>query len=226
MLLPLSAEPQRTAHQTALTALRDAVLSGELPGGTRLVQSDIAAQLGLSITPVREALRQLATEGLLRFDSYRGAVVHLPDAAELAETYEMAAALTPLLTAKAARLATAEDVRAATEQHDLMLASSHDLPRWIEANRAFHAAVDGAARSPRLHGVLVALGHVAAPLVAQAVRTDPALLEASNQQHAGILAALAAHDAQALEQQCLQHLSLHPARRAPVGDSPEPASRS
>lgn len=199
---------QLTAHQSALTALRRAILSGELEGGRRLVQTDIADQLGLSITPVREALRQLATEGLLRFDSYRGAVVHVPDAAELIEVYEMATALIPLLAAKAASRVTDSDVAAAAAFHDVMLASSGDLPRWVDANREFHAAVHAAARSPRLEGVVASLGYVAAPLIAQRLRSEPGLIDVSNKEHAAILAAFRAGDAELLERHCVDHLDL------------------
>ena len=199
---------QLTAHQSAMTALRRAILSGELEGGRRLVQTDIADQLGLSITPVREALRQLATEGLLRFDSYRGAVVHVPSTAELTEIHEMAAALIPLLATKAAEHVSDSDVASASAFHDVMLASRGDLPRWVDANREFHAAVYAAARSPRIEGVVASLGFVAAPLVAQQLRRDPGLVDVSNQEHAAILAAFVAGDAELLGRRCVDHLDL------------------
>src|SRR3954463_7117301 len=68
----------RTAHRTVTDRLREAILSGELPGGTRLVRPERAGSLGVGVTPVREALRDLVGEGLIEFDPYRGATVHEP----------------------------------------------------------------------------------------------------------------------------------------------------
>jgi DNA-binding GntR family transcriptional regulator len=69
------ASPRRTAHEYVRNSLREGILRGSLVGGTRLVQSEIASELEVSTTPVREALRDLATEGLVQLDAHRGAVV-------------------------------------------------------------------------------------------------------------------------------------------------------
>jgi DNA-binding GntR family transcriptional regulator len=79
----------QTAHEFARATLRHAILTGQIPGGSRLVQTDLAAQLSLNTTPVREALRDLATEGLIRFDPHRGAVVHRLTQREVDEVYRI-----------------------------------------------------------------------------------------------------------------------------------------
>jgi DNA-binding GntR family transcriptional regulator len=65
----------RTKEEYVADFLRAAILSGEIARGTRLKQADLAAQLGLSITPVREALKLLAAEGFVHGATHRGALV-------------------------------------------------------------------------------------------------------------------------------------------------------
>ena len=60
---------RRTAHEFVKDSLRRAILRGELSGGARLIQSELASTLNVSTTPVREALRDLATEGLITLDA-------------------------------------------------------------------------------------------------------------------------------------------------------------
>jgi DNA-binding GntR family transcriptional regulator len=67
-LTPVPTGDTRTLHEVVLAELRGAIVSGAFAGGTRLVQTDLALQMGVSATPVREAIRDLVAEGLLEFD--------------------------------------------------------------------------------------------------------------------------------------------------------------
>jgi len=88
--------PRQTTVEYVKDTLRKAILGGELVGGTRLVQADLAAALETSTTPVREALRDLTSEGLIRSDPHRGSVVYEPNAYELDEIYQICRVLEPL----------------------------------------------------------------------------------------------------------------------------------
>jgi DNA-binding GntR family transcriptional regulator len=77
---PPTTSPDRVAQQ-----LRERILGGQYPGGTTLRQEELAEELGVSRMPVREALRQLAAEGLLILHPHRGAVVAELSIAELEE---------------------------------------------------------------------------------------------------------------------------------------------
>ncbi|MFK4274131.1 GntR family transcriptional regulator, partial [Streptomyces milbemycinicus] len=125
---------QRTAHETVVEALRHAILSGELPGGTRLVQSELAGRLGLSITPVREAIRQLATEGLIQLDSYRGAVVLTPAEEEMREVYDLLLTLTPMAARRAAERITEVELEQARSLAREM-ARTEDVAGWVLLHR-------------------------------------------------------------------------------------------
>src|SRR4051794_30816506 len=93
--------PRTVAGQVA-EHLKAEILAGTRAPGTRLPQVEIAKALGVSTTPVREALATLQREGLVRLHPQRGAVVFLPSVDDLEEHYEIRAALEELAAAKAA----------------------------------------------------------------------------------------------------------------------------
>src|SRR5688500_796944 len=73
----------RNLSDEVVDSLREAIRSGLLPPGVRLVERDIAARLGVSRIPVREAIQRLAEEGLVRKVAHRGTFVYSPSAAEI-----------------------------------------------------------------------------------------------------------------------------------------------
>ena len=91
----------QSAHRQAYEHLRQRIRSGQLRSGERVVAEDIAAELALSRMPVREAIRQLATEGLLTLRRNRGAVVTALAPDDIMELFEMRAALEGLAVRKA-----------------------------------------------------------------------------------------------------------------------------
>jgi DNA-binding GntR family transcriptional regulator len=146
----------RTAHSTVKGLIRDAILSGKLTAGTRLVQTELAESLAVSITPIREALRELASEGLVDFDAYRGAVVHEPTADELDNIYEIRSQLLPLSVRKGVLRITEGELAEARELAEQMGEASQ--ADWVDMNRRFHQVLDGASRNPHLTAILGRLG--------------------------------------------------------------------
>jgi len=149
----------RTVHANAVARIRQAILDGELPAGTHLVQTELAAALQVSVTPVREALRELATEGLVDFDAFRGAVVHTPTLAEMDEIYSIRCALTPLSVARSISAVGDEELDLARAL-SLQMCDSGDPVEWVELNRRFHHVLDAASHSPHLSGVLGRLADI------------------------------------------------------------------
>ena len=84
-----TAERNLTAQELVLSSLREAILSGALPPGSRLRQERLAEQFGTSRIPVREALRALEHEGIVSSVPYRGFTVTELDADDIEEVYEM-----------------------------------------------------------------------------------------------------------------------------------------
>src|SRR6185503_4537251 len=88
--------------ESVAAELRDGISAGRLKPGDRLVEADLASQMGISRAPVREALRQLEFEGLVEGRARRGYVVRAISASELIELYELRVLLEPVLARSAA----------------------------------------------------------------------------------------------------------------------------
>ena len=103
-----------TSAERALQELRDLILGAELAPGSRLGEVELAERLGVSRTPVREALTRLAAEGLVEIVANRGARVATWTVAELEGVFDLRASLEPQLTAFAVPNAAAGDVAGST----------------------------------------------------------------------------------------------------------------
>ncbi len=135
-----SLPPPGTTAQHALDRLRHAIVSGELVPGQRVNQEDVAEKLGVSIAPVREALRVLEQEGQVTYRPRRGYLVTELRAEDLIEIY----ALRQVLEERAARQALpalhADDLQriAAAAEDCAVAARRGDVAAELEANRRFH----------------------------------------------------------------------------------------
>jgi DNA-binding GntR family transcriptional regulator len=129
--------------------LREAILRGLLKGGDQLRQDEVATQLGVSRIPVREGLRQLEAEGLVKFLPRRGVLVSSLSADEVQEIYDMRIPLECTALRLALPHVTDADVRRA---EDLLGAIDQetDIERWGQLNDEFHAGLYGPANRPRL----------------------------------------------------------------------------
>lgn len=176
-------EPRHvTAQQLAYNSLRRRILRGTLPANTRLLQTEIAAQLSLSTTPVREALRRLASEGLVRIDAHRGAVVRGLNVDELTEIYELRMVLEPLAVRKAAMRISSDELgkaEALCRQMDHL----EEPTAWAEANRDFHAILTEASRSPYLIDILEGLRDKSMPYVRLSAKLRGTFAKTANVEH-------------------------------------------
>lgn len=184
----------RTAQERVVEALRHAILGGVLEPGTPLVLSELSERLGVSRTPIREAMRELAAEGLVDFDSYRSASVHVATLEEAREIYELRLTLDPVAVRKAVEQITEEELDAAQSIHRRML-RTRDSGDWVELNREFHRLLLGASRSPRLSAIIDGLRNSAAMQVALSIKAESSQIEHANEDHERILQAFRARDA-------------------------------
>jgi len=139
----------RTMAEAALERLREAIIMGELTPGTPLRLEDLARQLGMSISPIREAVRQLEALGLAEHVPHHGAKVMRLDVEELRELFSIRLALEGMAVRRAADLfeeADAANARAHLSAYD---EARHrgDIRAAVRAHGAFHFALYEAARS-------------------------------------------------------------------------------
>jgi DNA-binding GntR family transcriptional regulator len=176
----------RTAHEFVRETLRAAVLDGTLAGGARLVQSELAERLGVSTTPVREALRDLATERLVVFDPHRGALVRTLDIGEVRELYELRMTLEPLMVRRVIAAITPDQL-ARAEDLQRRMEKPCEIATWVELNRDFHAVFSEIDDSSRLATILAGLRDSAAVYVALSLGSRPQQVEEANAEHAALL---------------------------------------
>lgn len=216
-------QQRRTAHEIVRDTLRHAILDGSLPGGSRLVQADIAAQLNVSTTPVREALRDLTSDGLVQFDPHRGAVVYQIDMGELKEIYEIRKALESLAIRLAAARITKEQLVEVTALQRKMV-KEKDPAVWVTENWKFHSLLEEAAGSSRLAALVKNIQGTAALYVAHSVKLNPKRIQEGNAEHRVIVDALRDGDADKAAESLRRHLDR--TLEAILGDNPRVDKRA
>lgn len=142
----------KTMASAAAEEIRNRILSGDYPPGAPLRQDGLAADLGMSRIPIREALVQLESEGLLKILPHRGAVVAQLTADEIEELFNMRLLLEPFLFKRSAPLLTREDFEALHRiQHRYEQSIDKlDIDTWNELNTEFHLFLYRHAASPRI----------------------------------------------------------------------------
>ncbi|GAA3750221.1 GntR family transcriptional regulator [Salinactinospora qingdaonensis] len=196
---------RRTTYQFVRDTLSRAILTGQVKAGERLVQADLARQLRVSTTPVREALRDLAAEGLIRLDAHRGAVVRELSKDEAEEIYRIRRLLEPEVMQRAVEWISEEEIEQAAEIQ--ARADAEDDPtRWVELNRQFHRVFVQSAHSPRLAGIVEALQGSASMYILAAMLHGGRRLDEANNQHHQILQAVRDRDVEAVREAILNHI--------------------
>jgi DNA-binding GntR family transcriptional regulator len=139
-IVPISRRP---LHEEAVSRLRELIEQGRLAPGARLNERVLCEQLGISRTPLREAIKLLATEGLVELLPNRGAVVTALDAQRLGETLQVMGALEAVAGELACRNASVERIQEIRRLH-LEMIDSHakgDLDAYFHFNQAIHARI-------------------------------------------------------------------------------------
>jgi len=205
MSLAISPGERRTAHELVRDTLRRAILTGQISGGQRLVQADLAKQLAVSTTPVREALRDLSAEGLIQLDAHRGAIVRSLSKDEVEEIYWLRQLLEPEMMARAVENITDEQIEQA-ESIQKKADKERDPAAWVELNKAFHRVFNVASQSPRLAAIVENLQDSDTPYVVASLVAGSRSPKEANAQHREILRAVRDRDVEAAKRLMLEHV--------------------
>ena len=191
-------QKQANAADQAYAYVRQRVISGDFAAGTRLTEWQIADALGTSRTPVREAMRRLVGDGILRFQPNHGTFVGTYSAKEIGELFDLRALLESEVACAAAGNISAQQLSQLVALQDRIEERGIDLARKnIERigllNREFHRVIANASDRPRMVGMLT--NAIEAPVVQQTfARYSAAQLQRSFHHHRELIDAFTAHD--------------------------------
>jgi DNA-binding GntR family transcriptional regulator len=194
-----------TKRDTIAKELRAMIESGQLARGARVQQDELAARFNTSITPVREAMRELEAEGLLVSEPHRGVRVSEVNVDELQGVYVARRLLEPFAAALATQNISRRELALMQSHLDAMEAASrdHDSPGLWAANRDFHFVIYQACGIPRLVSQIEGLW-LGFPWDVLEVLGDRS--KRSVDEHQAILAGLRDGDSAATAAACEQHL--------------------
>ena len=197
-----------TLHNVVVSRIRDMIIEGQLPSGVRIHEGQVGQQLGVSRTPLREALKVLANEGLVELIPNRGATVRKLTAKDVKDMLTVLGSLESLAGPMTCENASDEEVRAVRRLHDEMLTyyAVRDRLQYFKRNQQIHAALISLSGNESLalvHDILQTrmkriryLGH----------RTD-GQWAAAVADHEDMIGALEARDGQRLSSAMVNHLA-------------------
>jgi DNA-binding GntR family transcriptional regulator len=201
------AVPRQVLHQEAASRLRQLIVEGQIPPGAKLNERELSERLQVSRTPLREAIRTLAAEGLVLLLPNRGAVAVQLSPEDVAHTFEVIAGLEALSGELAAQRITEPELAEIRALHFEMLAAftRRDLSAYYRLNALIHDALNAAARNPVLQRTYRTVN---AQLQALRFRSnfDERKWQRAVQEHEAMIEMLAARDAAGLRALMVQHL--------------------
>lgn len=195
-------------HDEVAARLRERIFAGELTPGSFLDEVKLAEQLEISRTPLREALKVLTAEGLVRHEPRRGCFVAEVTEQDLDEIFPVIALLEGRCAFEAAQNATDADLAVLEDLHDKLArhAKAKRINAYYETNYAIHEAIIALAGNRWLAGVIGDLRKIL-KLARQQQLHAPGRLEQSLSEHLAVFAALKARDPEGAEAAMRTHLT-------------------
>jgi DNA-binding GntR family transcriptional regulator len=199
--------PRRTLHDEVATRLRQMLVEGTILPGAKLNERELCERLQVSRTPLREAIKAMAAEGLVDLLPNRGAVAVKLSEADVVHAFELLAELEGLSGRLAAQRATPAELAEIRALHHEMLAcfTRRDLPGYYRRNAQIHAAINQAARNPVLEKTYRAI-NARVQSVRFRTNQNEAKWRGAVSEHEAMLDALEARAATRLQALLVEHL--------------------
>jgi len=200
--------PRAALHEQVAMRLRQMLVENRIPPGAKLNERELAEVLRVSRTPLREAIKMLAAEGLVELVPNRGAIAVSLSETDVLNTFEVMAGLEAMSGELAAQRITDEELAEIKAMHFEMLAAytRSDLSNYYRLNAQIHAAINAAAKNPVL---TTTYNHVNARLQALRFRSnqDGEKWKRAVAEHEKMIDALQARDSAAIRHALLEHLN-------------------
>jgi DNA-binding GntR family transcriptional regulator len=200
--------PRAALHEQVAHRLRQMLVENRILPGAKLNERELSEVLNVSRTPLREAIKMLAAEGLVELLPNRGAIAVALTEADVLNTFEVMAGLEAQSGELAAERITAAELAEIKAMHFEMLAAytRRDLPNYYRLNAAIHNAINAAAKNPVLASTYA---QVNARLQALRFRSnqDEEKWKAAVKEHEQMIEALEARDAAGMRRVLLDHLA-------------------
>lgn len=206
-LLPVNLDSYKPLRELVLEAIREAIIGGTLKPRERLMEIQLAEELGVSRTPIREALRELELEGFIVMVPRKGAFVADMTFKDIADIFEIRAALEGLAAGLAAERITDEEMEE-MERHLVEKADAiarGDMERLVEVDTRFHESIYKASRNDRLKGIINNLREQIQRFRATSL-AYPGRMKQSLEEHRGIVEAIHARDVSLARQLTQEHI--------------------
>jgi len=206
-LVPIKLDNYKPLREIVFEHLREAIITGMLRPGERLMELQLAEEMGVSRTPVREAIRKLELEGLIIMVARRGAYVSDLSMRDIAETFEIRGALESLAAGLAAERIAPEEL----EQLERTLVSigecieTSDIQQIVTLDEEFHAILFAASRNQRLSQIVSNLREQITRFRRTSLST-PGRFKAVFQEHKGIVEAISERNSNLAQALAKEHI--------------------
>lgn len=153
--LDLHIDTKTTLRERIADGIRNAIVNGTIPSGSHMAEPELAERFGISRTPVREALRQLESEGFIVVVPRKGAIVASMSAKDISDFYDLKMVLEGFAARQATHLLTDADIDLMAKINDAMLAANvaQDWRKAIELHNEFHMIFVTASGNERLAAI-------------------------------------------------------------------------